>query len=146
MIDGKLLNVKLQDLEMILKNTSNITLASDGWSNIRRESVLNFVICLPKPIFYDAKHTGAESHTAEYIYQELKSIIETIGPSKFAGVITDNASSMRAAWGLLNRDYPQLICLGCNAHTGNLLIKDIMKLPWAKNILTSAKQIVVYFG
>jgi hypothetical protein len=51
-----------------------------------------------------------------------------IGPSKYAGVITDNASAMRAAWGLLNKDYPQLICLGCNAYIGNLLIKDILKL------------------
>ena len=57
-----------QDLNIILEEASNITLASDGWSNIRRESVLNFVLCFFKPIFYDAKYTGAESHTAEFIY------------------------------------------------------------------------------
>ena len=69
--------VEQQDLNTTL---ANITLASDGWSNIRRESVLNFVLCLPKPVFYDAKYTGAESHTAEFIYQEFKSIIEDILP------------------------------------------------------------------
>jgi hypothetical protein len=137
--------VEQQDLNTMLKQASNITLASDGWSNIRRESVLNFVLCLPKPVFYDAKYTGVESHTAEFIYQEFKSIIEVIGPSKFAGVITDNASAMRAAWGLLNRDYPQLICLGCNAHIGNLLIKDILKLDWVEGLMTQVKQIINFF-
>jgi hypothetical protein len=130
----------------ILERASNITLASDGWSNIRRESVLNFVLCFPKPImFYDAKYTGVESHTAEYIYQEFKSIIEAIGPSKFAGVITDNASAMRAAWGLLNNDYPQLICLGCNAHIGNLLVKDILKLDWVEELMIQVKEIINFF-
>src|SRR5437764_3809870 len=52
--------VEQQDLNTMLKQASNITLASDGWSNIRRESVLNFVLCLPKPVFYDAKYTGAD--------------------------------------------------------------------------------------
>jgi hypothetical protein len=40
--------------------------------------VLNFVLCLPKPVFYDAKYTGVESHTAESIHQGFKSIIEVI--------------------------------------------------------------------
>ncbi|GES86127.1 zinc finger BED domain-containing protein 1-like [Rhizophagus clarus] len=78
--------VERQNLDKVLNNASNITLVSDDWSNIRRESVLNFILCLPKPIFYNAKYTGSESHTAEYIYNEFKSIIEDIGPSKFAGV------------------------------------------------------------
>ncbi|GBC25749.2 uncharacterized protein LOC113020255 [Rhizophagus irregularis DAOM 181602=DAOM 197198] len=137
--------VERQDLNTILEQASNITLASDGRSNIRRESVLNFVLCLPKPVFYGTKYTGVESHTAEFIYCEFKSIIEVIGPSKFAGVITDNASAMRAAWGLLNKDYPQLICLGCNAHIGNLLIKDILKLNWVEGLMTQVKQIINFF-
>ncbi|GBC07875.1 hypothetical protein RclHR1_07750002 [Rhizophagus clarus] len=137
--------VERQNLDKVLNNASNITLVSDGWSNIRRESVLNFILCLPKPIFYDAKYTGSESHTAEYIYNEFKSIIEDIGPSKFAGVLTDNASAMRSAWKLLNQDYPRLICLGCNAHIGNLLIKDILKLDWVERSMNQAKQIVNFF-
>ena len=43
--------VERQDLDTILEEASNIALASDGWSNVRRESVLNFILCLPRPIF-----------------------------------------------------------------------------------------------
>ncbi|CAG8473836.1 6995_t:CDS:2 [Scutellospora calospora] len=81
-------------------------------SNIRQESVLNFILCLPQLIFYNAKYSESESHTAEYIYNEFKTIIKHVGSFKFAEIITDNISSMRAAWRLLNQDYSQLICLG----------------------------------
>ncbi|CAG8672940.1 6459_t:CDS:2, partial [Ambispora gerdemannii] len=83
---------KRNNLNEMLENANNITLISDGWSNIRGESVLNFILCLPQPIFYDAHYTGAESHTAEFIYGKLKSVIEDIEPSKFAVIITDNAT------------------------------------------------------
>jgi hypothetical protein len=52
---------------------------------------------------------------------------------------------MRAAWELLNKDYPQLICLGCNAHIGNLLIKDILKLDWVEGLMNQVKQIINFF-
>ena len=135
-----------QNLAMILEEATNITLVSDGWTNIRRESVINFILCLPKLIFYNAKYFGSEFHTAKYIYNELKTIIEDVGPSKFAGIVTDNASSMRAAWKLLNKDYPRLICLGCNAHIGNLLIKDILKLDWIEKLINYIKPIINFFS
>ncbi|CAG8702176.1 12985_t:CDS:1 [Acaulospora morrowiae] len=139
--------IEQEDLKKILENTSTITLASDGWSNIRQESVLNFILYLPnaKPVFYDAKYTGSESHTAEYIYNEIKSVIETIGSSKFVGVITDNANTMRAAWKRLNQDYPKLICLGCNAHIGHLLVKDIIKHEKIDKLMIQVKQIINFF-
>ncbi|CAG8436717.1 10286_t:CDS:2 [Scutellospora calospora] len=84
-------------------------------SNIRHKSVLNFILCLPELIFYDAYYTGSESHTAEFIYDKLKSVIEEVGSSKFVAVITDNANTMRAAWRLLDRDYSNLICMRSEA-------------------------------
>ncbi|CAG8522026.1 17313_t:CDS:2 [Gigaspora margarita] len=58
------------------------------------KSVLNFILCLPKPIFYNAKYSGSESHTAEYIYNKLKTIIENVVSFKFAGIVMDNEGSM----------------------------------------------------
>jgi hypothetical protein len=69
----------------------------------------------------------------------------SINLAKVSCIITDNAPVMKAAWNILEKKYPFVIFFGCLAHGLNLLIKDIMKLPWAKNILKSAKQIVVYF-
>ena len=77
----------------------------------------------------------------EFIYEKLKSVIEDIGPSKFAAIITDNASAMRAAWRLLKGDYPKLICLGCSSHIGNLLVKDILKLEWIEQSMEKQKKL-----
>ena len=44
---------------------------------------------------------------------------------------------------MLNKDYPQLICLGCNAHIGNLLIKDILKLDWVEGLMTQVKKQII---
>jgi hypothetical protein len=42
--------VKMQADEQISKATT-LCMVSDGWSNINRESVQNFIICTPKPFF-----------------------------------------------------------------------------------------------
>ena len=56
--------MKIQADEQISKATT-LCIISDGWSNINRESVQNFVICTLKPFFFDATFSGEESHTAE---------------------------------------------------------------------------------
>ncbi|GES89275.1 uncharacterized protein LOC103309162 [Rhizophagus clarus] len=102
----------------------------DAEYQVEQESVLNFILCLPKLIFYDAKYTESESHTAEYIYNEFKSIIEDIDPSKFAGVLTDNASAMYAF---------------CVEIVKSGLPADILKLDWVERSMNQAKQIVSFF-
>ncbi|GBB86030.1 hypothetical protein RclHR1_12480004 [Rhizophagus clarus] len=54
--------VKAKCNEQILQAKS-LTMVSDGWSNINRELVQNFVICTPKPLFFDTIYSGEESHT-----------------------------------------------------------------------------------
>ncbi|UZO00948.1 uncharacterized protein OCT59_012060 [Rhizophagus irregularis] len=66
---GDLLNdvyneVKLQTDEQISK-AKTLCMVSDGWSNINQESVQNFIICTPKPVFFNATFSGEESHTGE---------------------------------------------------------------------------------
>jgi hypothetical protein len=36
----------------------------DGWSNIKRNSIINIVVCTPKPYFIKGYETGSERHTA----------------------------------------------------------------------------------
>ncbi|CAG8768455.1 14154_t:CDS:2, partial [Funneliformis caledonium] len=40
-------------------------------SNINRDSVHNFVICIPKPSFFDTTFSGEESYTAEWIADQI---------------------------------------------------------------------------
>ncbi len=82
--------------EQISKATT-LCMISDGWSNINRESVQNFVICTPKPFFFDATFSGKESHIAEWVANQITQQMDIISIQKFSAVITDTASVIKAA-------------------------------------------------
>ncbi|CAG8465618.1 3017_t:CDS:1, partial [Funneliformis caledonium] len=137
-------DVKIQADEQISKATT-LCMVSDGWSNINRDSVHNFVICTPKPFFFDATFSGEESHTAEWIADQIIQQMDIIGIQKFSAVITDTTNVMKAAWRNIEEKYPNIVCLGCNSHIINLLIKDILCFDEIKAIVNNAKSIVIYF-
>ncbi|GET53362.1 zinc finger BED domain-containing protein 1-like [Rhizophagus irregularis DAOM 181602=DAOM 197198] len=144
LLDDVFDEVKAECNEQILQAKS-LTMVSDGWSNINRESVQNFVICTPKPLFFDAIYSGEESHTAKWVADEIIKQMEIVGINKFSAVITDTASVMKAAWRIIEDSYPSIVCLGCNSHVMNLLISDILKIDQIKSVVENAKKLVNYF-
>ena len=120
----------------------------DGWSNIRNEPIINFVVSQPKPIFWKSFHTDLQSHTREYIATEILKVIEKLesecGKMAF-GVVTDNASTMKKAWRLLEEKYSTITCCGCAAHDLNLTFCDMIKLETCKNIIKRAKGVIKEF-
>ncbi len=144
LLDDVFDGVKAECNEQILQAKS-LTMVSDGWSNINRESVQNFVICTPKLLFFDAIYSGEESHTAKWVANEIIKQMEIIDINKFSAVITDTASVMKAAWRIIEESYPNIVCLGCNSHVMNLLISDILKIDQIKSVVENAKKLVNYF-
>lgn len=51
----------------------------DGWSNVRNESIINFVTS-PKPVFYKSLQTLTQSHTGNYMAKVIIELIEEIDP------------------------------------------------------------------
>ena len=64
-----------------------------------------------------------------------------------SGVVTDNAAPNRAAWEILEKEFREsmLICYGCGSHATNLLMKNIIELPWTQNTIKLAISISKYF-
>ena len=102
------------DVKKLVKNANYICLTSDGWTNIHQEPIINFTVTTPQPIFWKALETKEISHTGDYIAQQFEIVIEEIGMSKIAAVITDNASNMKKAHRILLNKYPNIIFLGNN--------------------------------
>ena len=100
------------DIKKLIKNAKYICITSDGWTNIHQESIINFMITTPQPIFWKALETKENSHTGEYIAQQFNDVIEEIGIFKVAAIITDNASNMKKAHTILQKKYPNIIFLG----------------------------------
>ena len=70
------------------------------------------------------------AHIRIYVADEITKVIESLGLDEVWSVITDNASSMKSAWRILNARYPRVITIGCCSHGTNLLLKDVMKHEW----------------
>ena len=158
-----------EDVKKLIKNAKYICITSDGWTNIHQESIINFMITTPKPIFWKALETKENSHTGEYIAQQFNDVIEEIGISKIAAIITDNASNMKKAHTILQKKYSDIIflgnnfnlilffnkiiltffflsILGCFAHNINLLIKSIIEIDLIiKETIATVQEIIKFF-
>ncbi|CAB4384791.1 unnamed protein product [Rhizophagus irregularis] len=133
------------EINNLIKSTDYICLISDGWSNMLQEHWTNYLITTPRPVFFSAHQTGEIKQTGENIAADIDKVISQINHSKLSAIITDNASSIKKAWKLLAIKYPNIVFLGCVAHSLNLLIGDIIKLPWADSTIKNGKKIVKYF-
>ncbi|CAG8681883.1 14963_t:CDS:2 [Funneliformis caledonium] len=81
----------------LLNEIQYFCLTTDGWSNINKDPIINYMITILKPIFYKSIPTKEERYSAENIAQGIKLTIEQADVDKFAVVITDNASNIKAA-------------------------------------------------
>jgi len=134
-----------REIKSLIDKSENLCLISDGWSNLIQEHWTNYILTTPRPIFFSAHPTGEIRQDGETIAKDLENVIIQVGISKISAVITDNTSVMKKAWRLLRFNYPEILFLGCIAHSLNLLIGDIMKLSWSADILKDAKAVVLYF-
>jgi hypothetical protein len=130
----------------ILSDATELTLTSDGWTNVRGDHIVNFVIKAPNqpPFFYKSINTSetAAPQNAPAIADAICEVIEEIGVHKVSAVVTDNAPVMQAAWKIIEERHPSISAYGCAAHGANLLIKEIVQLPEnAKTIKESSKMI-----
>lgn len=82
---------------------------------------------------------------AAYIASLLRAIILQIGSHKVISIVTDHANNMRAAWAIIQAEFPWIICSGCKAHLLDLVCRDICKLPAVAVALDNCKSIVKFF-
>lgn len=130
------------------KNVEYVALTTDCWSSINVQGFIT-VTC---HFLFDFKLISAvlqtviltESHTAVYLSEQIKKIMDDWQLNgKISAVITDNASTMVNACGLLKiRHMP------CIAHTVNLLIQDAVNSDSneeIRSIIKHCKSIVNHF-
>jgi selenocysteine lyase/cysteine desulfurase len=67
-----------------------------------------------------------------------------IGPENVIQIITDSAAACKAAGRLVEEQFPHITWTPCTAHCLDLLLEDIGKLPWAKDLLREGKDIVQF--
>lgn len=128
--------------EELIATSNCLGLMCDGWSNRRNQSIMNYIIITPSPVFFKSVPTGVQSHTGQFVAKEIGDVINYVGPSKFVGVVTDNASNMQAAWRILEEEFPYLCCYGCAAHGLQLLMNDLAKTNTVSDVVTASTAVI----
>ena len=115
----------------------------DGWSDTKRRPLMNVLVsCCLGSTFLKSIDGSAVAHTAEYIYEQLKSAIEMVGSMNVVAVITDNASNCKAAGALVESEYPLISWVPCASHSIDLLIEDVGDIPWVHEVVKKAEFMV----
>jgi Protein of unknown function (DUF 659)/hAT family C-terminal dimerisation region len=149
-IGGSLLNQEYELLfdqtKSFITNASHYSLVTDGWSNLRNEHIVNFVVLVPghKPFFYKAVSTVGIAQTSQEIARVILGVVEELGISKCVAVVSDNAANMRGAWDLIEDAHPHIFANGCAAHVMNLLVKDICDLSGYSELLAEVQFLVKF--
>ncbi|MCO5553800.1 hypothetical protein L7F22_007326 [Adiantum nelumboides] len=85
-INGDLLDVKEKWKKY------GCTIVSDGWSDIRKRPIINFMACsIYGTIFLKSVDTSGEEKSGEYIFGLLRQVICEVGPANVVQVCMDNA-------------------------------------------------------
>ncbi|XP_020271472.1 uncharacterized protein LOC109846637 [Asparagus officinalis] len=105
------------------------TIMSDGWSDKKSRSLINFLVNSPEGTFF-YKSIDASTHikNGEYLFQCIDKIVEEIGEQHVLQVITDNHASYVLAGTKLMEVRKSLYWTPCAAHCIDLMLEDIGKM------------------
>lgn len=151
-LSGTLLDKQYEESRVkiaeILSEAESLTLTSDGWTNVRGEHIVNFIIKAPgrSPFFYKSIETSGIPQDREAIANAICDVIVEIGVKKICSVITDNAPVMQAAWKIIENRYPTITAYGCAAHGMNLVIKDIVSIPEHSKTIRNTSKIIQFIN
>jgi hypothetical protein len=142
-----------------------VTLMCDSWTGPTRMSVINFLIyCNGVTWFHKSidatgksrdykfllkvvtKHLPLTLGTCSritkvcaYFFQEIRKVVDEIGPEHIVHIVTDNVSNYKKACRQLREVYEHIVWTPCLAHTVNLMLKDIGQRPEHQGMITNCK-------
>ncbi|KAH6800931.1 hypothetical protein C2S52_001395 [Perilla frutescens var. hirtella] len=131
----------VDDIKATWKKT-NISLLSDGWSDMRNRSLINFLINNQYgTVFLKTVDTSDYVKDAQKLFELLDGVIEEVGEDIVVQVVTDNAAAYKAAGRLLMDKRKSLYWTPCAAHCIDLMLEKIGQLSQHKNALLKAKKV-----
>ncbi|XP_062119365.1 uncharacterized protein LOC133833124 [Humulus lupulus] len=121
---------------------TGVSLLSDGWSDMRNRSLINFLVNNPYgTVFLKTIDASDCVKDAQKLFELLDDVVEEIGEDIVIQVITDNASAYKAAGRLLMEKRKSLYWTPCAAHCIDLMLEKIGELPQHKNALLKVKRV-----
>jgi hypothetical protein len=125
--------------------TTGCTVMSDGWTDTKGRSILNFLVSCPRgTMFIKSVDASAYTKDAQLLCELMDGFIQEIGPQYVLQVVTDNVANYVVAGRLLMERYPTLYWSPCASHCIDLMLEDMGKIPWIKATIDSARSVTKY--
>ena len=133
--------------------TYGYSLSTDGWDDCAERHLYNYVVMTNKgPYFLDSIDVTAaavemsrdDTLKAVFIAEKLIKRIEQLGPDDAVSVVTDGPNVMRAAWKIVEKKFPKIVCTWCAGHVTDLMLEDLGKLPFVKTSIDDARSVVKF--
>jgi hypothetical protein len=117
----------LEEHKLIWKKTG-CTIMSDGWTDKRRRTILNFLVNSPKgTVFLKSVDASHITKTADKIFELIDQVVEEVGEENVVQIVTDNAANYKAAGAMLMDKRKKLYWTPCAAHCIDLMLEDFEK-------------------
>eukprot|EP00253_Pinus_taeda_P033005 PITA_33005 len=117
----------------------------DGWIDGKNRTIINFLVFYPqRTMFLRSVDASDKVRDANLLFELLDDIVTSVGVHNVVQVITDNASNYVLAGKMLEAKYKTIFWTPCAAHFIDLMLEDIGKVEWVKNIVEHAKSITTY--
>ncbi|XP_073363645.1 uncharacterized protein [Aegilops tauschii subsp. strangulata] len=121
------------------------TVMTDAWTDKRGRGVMTLVVhsayCV---VFVDSVDCSDVRKDGKIIFELVDRCIEEIGEKNVVQVVMDNASVNIAAAAMMKVKLPSLFWNGCAAHTIDLMLEDIGKLPIIDQTIAKGKPVAVF--
>ena len=136
-----------------IANSEWFNIIFDASDNVSGHRIVNISVQVPDgPVFYwKTLDTGDEQHTAEnwvrLIWGEMQQLCSG-DLSRINSICTDTENTMRSVHDMLGR-FPELSHINfslCDSHGLQLLIKDILLLPFFENLFNNVSTLLVFFS
>ncbi|XP_026452896.1 uncharacterized protein LOC113353543 [Papaver somniferum] len=115
---------------------------SDGWKRKNNRTIVNFLVYSGSGITFlksvDIEHNRL---TTEYLITLFKPVIDDVGSRNIVQLVTDQGSQFKAAGKRLASKYDTFFWVLCVAHVLDLMLEDMEKFPFIKDVIGEARQI-----
>jgi hypothetical protein len=150
-MSGKFLQKRKRKVQELVKahkeswELHGCSVMTDAWTDKRGRGVMNLVVHNAYGVYFlDSVDCSAVKKDGRYIFELVDKCIEEIGVQNVVQVVTDNARPNEAAVSLLRAKHPSIFWNGCAAHTIDLMLEDIGKMPRVAATISKAKCLTVF--
>ncbi|XLS52131.1 hypothetical protein HN51_012808, partial [Arachis hypogaea] len=149
---GKLLKKKVESTKLTLEEhkaewkKTGCTIMTDGWTDKRRRTILNFLVNSPKgTVFLKSINASDICKTAEKIFKMIDEVVEEVGEENVVQVVTNNAANYKKAGQMLMEKRKNLYWTPCAAHCIDLMLEDFeKKLDLHKDTIAKGRKLTTY--